>query len=163
MKTKEIAILFLIILNSLLVSAKVTAKASNKEMQIPNKAWEIIINNDLTAGDNFKMLDNIISKQVYIVQEKDNKNYIIKVSTKDNFRKKIITYFLILSIKDKEITITGKYKTNILTGPPYDDKKLASFRIIKNSGFKWCIRRKAFSTLRSFALLLGSNLKYIAD
>jgi hypothetical protein len=159
MKTKEIAILFLIIMSSLLASSKEKPKGSEKEA--PKKTWKIVVNNNLSADDNYKLIDNILTKKAIIVKARDNINNTMVISTKNNFKEKIVTYLLTLSVKDNSISVNGKYSTNIFVGPVYDVKSDKSFSVISNRGMKGSVSRETFAKMQAFALLLGSNLEYI--
>jgi len=163
MKTKEIALLFLLINCSLLAFAKEKSKESDKEIQAPKNAWKIVVHNDLSAANNDKMIDNILSKKAIIVQVKDTMNFPVKISIKNNFKKKIVTYLLTLSVKDKTVDISGKYSTNISVGPVYDEKVEKSFSKISNSGMKGSVKRETFAKMQSFALLIGSKLEYVTN
>ena len=161
METRKIAILLLIIMCSFLLYAKENPKDSGKENQAPNKTWKIIVNNNLPADENFKLIDNVLEKNAIIVNAKESNT--MKISTKNNFRDKIVTYLLTLSIKDNAIDISGKYSTNISVGPIYDEKSDKSFSKISNRGMKGSVKQETFYKMQSFALLLGKNLEYVAE
>jgi hypothetical protein len=161
MKTRKIAILFLINMCSFLVYAKENPNDSGKDAQAPNKTWKIIVNNNYPADENLKLIGNVLEKNAIIVNAKDN--HTMKISIKNNFKEKIVTYLLTLAVRDNAIDIAGKYSTNISVGPIYDEKSDKSFSKISNKGMKGSVSRETFSKMQSFALLLGSNLEYITE
>jgi len=160
MKAKEIASLFLFIMSSLLVYAKEIPKDSDKEMNAPKGTWKIVVNNNLSVADNYKLIDNILSKKAIIVYAKDNNNGTMEISIKNIFKEKIVTYLLTLTVRDNTVDISGRYSTNISVGPVYDEKSDQSFSKISNNGMKGSVKRETFTKMQSFALLLGGNLEY---
>src|ERR1035437_4627792 len=102
MKSRKIAFLFLIFICSLSVYAK---DNSNKEMRAPKGAWKIVVKNNLSADKNDALVDSIQVAKSFILQSSDKKTNIIKISTKNNFKKKIVTYLYDISVNDKSIVV----------------------------------------------------------
>jgi len=163
MKTKVIVILSVIVLSGMLAYSKEKQTGSEKEMQAPKRTEKIVVHNNLSADNNYKLIDNILAKNAIIVNAKDNNSNTMKISIKNNFREKIVTYLLTLSVEDNKIDIAGKYSTNISVGPIYDEKSDKSFSKISNKGMKGSVKQETFHKMQSFALLLGKNLEYIAE
>ncbi len=161
MKTKIIGLLFLIATLSLSVIAKEEPKGSKDEIQAPKGTSEIVVNNNLSTDDNLKLIDDVINNNYLSLQSKVDNT--LRISTKKNFKERIVTYIFTVSIKDNAITITGKYTTNYMGGPDYTESQEKSFKKISNTGTKNSIQHENFAQMQSFALLLGNNLKYIAD
>lgn len=161
MKTQVIAVLFLTIIICLSAFSEEKPKDSKDVMQAPKNTWEIVVNNNLSASDNFKLIDDIINKNYFSFQSKNDD--IMRISTKDNFKERIITYIFTLSVKDNSISITGKYTTNYMGGPTYTESQEESFKKISKRGMKGSTHEETFAKMQSFALLLGNNLKYIAE
>ena len=162
MKSKKIAFLFLIFLCSLSVLAKDISKDSNKEMVAPKGAWKIIVIYNLSADKNDALVDSIIVAKSFILRSSDKQSNLIKIATKNNFQKKIVTYLYDISVNDKSLAVTGKFSVNIMVGPTYDAKTEAKFKKISNRGVKGAIHQETFSKMQSFAHLLGNNLEYIS-
>ena len=160
MKSRKIAFLFLIFMCSLSVFAN---NNSNKEMQAPRGTWKIVVKNNLSADKNDAMTDSIQIAKSFILQSSDTKSNVIKIATKNNFKKKIVTYLYTISVNDKSITITGLFSTNIAVGPKYDSITEAKFKRISNKGIKGAIHQETFTKMQSFAGLLGENLEYVTE
>jgi hypothetical protein len=163
MKSRKIAFLFLIFMCSLSVYAKDNTKGSNKEMRAPRETWKIVVKNNLSADKNDALVDSIQVAKSFILQSSDKQTNTVKVATKNNFKKKIVTYLYTISINDKSITVTGLFSTNIAVGPKYDSITEAKFKRISNKGIKGAIHQETFGKMQSLAALLGKNLEYVTS
>jgi hypothetical protein len=163
MKTKVITLFLLIVAGSLLGYAKGKPKDLAKEMKVPKKTWEIVVKNNLSVDKNFALVDTALVNEFLFIRSKDKTGNIIKISTKANFKKSVVTYLFTLAIKDNSITVTGKYSRNILLALNYDDKAEASFSKISYDGLKGNIHQTTFEKMLSFARLLGKDFEFVKD
>jgi hypothetical protein len=163
MKTKVITLFLLIVMGSLSVYAKEKPKDLAKEMNVPKQTWKIVVKNNLSVDQNIALVDTALVNEFLFIRAKDKTGNILKVATKANFKKFVVTYLFTLEIKDHAITVTGKYSKNLLLALNYDEKAEASFSKISYRGFKGAMPQATFTKMLSFSRLLGKDFEYVKD
>jgi len=133
------------------------------DLQAPKKTWKIIVHNNLSADANFTLVGRTLIDNNYTIQIKDKEFYSIQTAPTDVSKKLPGSHFLIFSIKDSTIAVTGKFILNMSIGFGYGVKSEPQYQKIVNSGMKGSILKESFLKMYSFAKLLGNNLTYIAD
>jgi len=148
------------ILTIILVILCLASFADNPEA--PKKARKILVKNDLSSDDNFALVGRTLADNEYVIDKKDKEFFTIKTLARDLGKKRRGIHYLYFVIKQGEISVTGKYYLDISFTP---DMKIdeSSFEKITNSGMSGSPQKNAFLTMQDFALLLGTNLKYITD
>jgi len=122
---------------------------------IPKGATKIIINNELSAKDNFDLVIKNLLDNDYFIATKDSETFTIKIEPKKPVKGHGLYYMNIRAI-DKEIRISGMWKSGIelsLNGVNSTDSYEP---IIKRGGAYIPI----FDNMDNFASKLNSNKKY---
>jgi hypothetical protein len=125
---------------------------------IPKGATKIIINNELSAKDNFDLVIKNLLDNDYFIDAKDTELFTVKTQPK-KVNKWTGLYFLNIRTMDKEIQLSGMFKTGIdltLSGVrPTDEYDTVTYRGMKGSLFIL-----AFEKMDNFASKLNSNKIY---
>lgn len=122
---------------------------------IPKGATKIIINNELSAKNNFDLVIKNLLENDYFIAIKDSETFTIKTEPKKPVKGHGLYFLNILAI-DKEVHISGMWKSGIelsLNGANLTDSYEP---IIKRGGAYIPI----FDNMDNFASKLNSNKKY---
>lgn len=79
---------------------------------IPKGASKIIINNELSAKDNFNLIVKTLLDNDYFIDTKDTELFTVKTQPK-KVNKWTGLYFLNIRTMDKEIQLSGMFKTGL--------------------------------------------------
>ncbi|WP_395805232.1 hypothetical protein [Daejeonella sp.] len=126
--------------------------------EIPKGATKIIINNELSAKDNFDLVVKTLLDNDYFIDAKDAELFTVKTQPK-KVNKWTGLYFLNIRTMDKEIQVSGMFKTGI-------DMTLSGFRsteeydTVTYKGMKGSLFILAFENMDNFASKLNSNKIY---
>uniref|UniRef100_UPI00404A87AB hypothetical protein n=1 Tax=Gelidibacter sp. TaxID=2018083 RepID=UPI00404A87AB len=105
---------------------------------IPKGATKIIINNELSAKDNFDLVIKNLLDNDYFIDAKDTELFTVKTQSK-KVNKWTGLYFLNIRTMDKEIQLSGMFKTGIditLSGVrSTDEYDTVTYRGMKGSLF----------------------------
>ena len=140
----------------------VTDEKEGIDLQAPKKTWKIIVHNNLSADANFTLVGRTLIDNNYTIQIKDKEFYSIQTAPTDVSKKLPGSHFLIFSIKDSTIAVTGKFILNMSIGL-YGAKTEPGYSKISNFGMKGSIAKESFLKMYSFGKLLGNNLTYISE
>ncbi len=125
---------------------------------IPKGAIKIIINNELSAKDNFDLIVKTLLDNDYFIDAKDTELFTVKTQPK-KVNKWTGLYFLNIRTMDKEIQLSGMFKTGIditLSGVRSTDE----YDTITYRGMKGSLFILAFEKMDNFASKLNSTKIY---
>lgn len=126
--------------------------------EIPKKAYKIIIKNTLTADENFNLVGRTLADNDFTIESKDKEFGMIKTGIKPNGRFSQ-TFFYTFAIKQNEIAISGQWSVNASMNFGGATAENSFWKIEYTNGeFK-----RVFNSMNTFALKLGSDLKYITE
>ena len=116
---------------------------------IPKKTYKILVKNELTADENFKLVGQTLTSNDFVVDVKDKEYRTIKTFplSMDNTTRGLRLVFI---IRDHEISVSGEATLATLSQP------------VKNR-VGGAFLQKCFNRMRDFVLKLGNNLQYVAE
>jgi uncharacterized protein YpmS len=130
-----------------------SASAQRVDSVVFKKARKVIIKNQHTAAENFKIAGTALIEKGYMIGNKDEQfNQLISEPIK-TYEAAMVIY---ATVKDNEIDITAKYKhtsTLQLTGFIRNDPAYENVLYTKNDD--WAIER--FKVMTDFAKLIGGE------
>lgn len=137
-----------------------TKKESSPE--IPKKTWKIIVKNNLSASDNFRLAGQKLIEDDFTIEKKDADFYQLKSSARQ-IKGINGQYFLKIIASDNQIIVTGEVKVNVEINFGYATSTDDLWDRIENKGMKGSPIRKSFEQMNDFALKLGGEISYFTD
>ncbi|KIA92901.1 hypothetical protein OA93_22770 [Flavobacterium sp. KMS] len=150
------------LLLSLFFVIQLTFAQSTLIQDPPKKTWKILVKNNKTAEENFKMIGQTLIENNYSIEKKDKEFLFIQTSPK-NLQKLNASYFLNFTFKDNLIILSGMSKMNISINFGSITTE-SNYEKIINKGMRGSIMKESFNEMLQFATLLPkSEYDFITD
>lgn len=129
---------------------------------IPKKTNKIIINNSLTAEENYIHVGKTLVKNGYGLKTSNKDFGIFETEPKNMKRAGNVLCIFNVSISDSNIVLTGKYYEGISSGMGYTRIE-AKYEVIKYWGRGVPYVNNYFYEMMDIAHKLGDNFKYVIE
>ena len=130
--------------------------------QIPQRAYKIIVKNNLSSDENFILVARTLIENDWIIENKDKEFYTFKTGARELYKTRSGSYFLNFVVKDKSISLTGQCSPDIELsfGGVRSDK---TYFKICYKGINGNIDKDAFIKMAEFSKKLGSDLEFVTE